>query len=206
MQLRWHNQPLYFRYNFITGQTTYILEDASTELKRFLKNIIDRTSKPQPGNGNNHNTHPFSALIMIMFNTLSKHNIELEELTRRLLWIEKTMIEGSIFEVTDAKQFANYTQMLHKLSRKVIYHEQSTARNISNIENLIRDHERLLRDKDPAHIDTSSHERIQDALFCLRDFISQRMRRLQSFKQRTQNFITLVSPPSLAYIEKNKEK
>lgn len=202
-KLSWNNCSLYFRYNFLTGQTTCILDDPELGLRRFLQHASQRLALLDPILSPDmkmqiQRQHPFNILVLIMYNVLSGRNEEITKLTRRLVWIEKKLIEGSIFEVTDSRQFTTYTHVLHKLSRRFIFLEQHTTRNMSMIENLLRDHERLWHKSKDIHgklIDESSHERVQDALLCLRDFITQRSRILQSFKQRAQNFIALVSMP-----------
>ncbi|KAL1984899.1 hypothetical protein VTN96DRAFT_8558 [Rasamsonia emersonii] len=187
-----HNyEPLYFRYNVVTGQTTYILLDARCERRELLHALGEKLSTST-------RLHPFSLQTVILFSVLSTRTTEIDNLFRRLLWIESQLQEGSIFEITDSEKFARYIQLLHKMARSLITLEHNNQRDRSNVDRLLRDHTRLWklsRVYPGAHkhsIDVRSHERVRDNLLCLRDFCTDRERQILTLQRRTQDFITLL--------------
>ncbi|KAL1968633.1 hypothetical protein VTN77DRAFT_1459 [Rasamsonia byssochlamydoides] len=192
MVLQHKYEPLYFRYNVVTGQTTYILLDAKRERRELLHALGEELSSCYA------NLHPLALQTVILFHALSTRTAEIDNLFRRLLWIETQLQQGSIFEITDSEKFAKYIQLLHRMSRTLITLEHSNQRDQSNVDRLLRDHARLwkmtriypgaLRHR----IDSRSHERVRDNLLCLRDFCLDRERQILNLRRRTQDFITLL--------------
>ena len=101
-----------------------------------------------------------------------------------------------IFKIADSDQFPRPIQLLHKLSGNLITLEQSTQRDISNIDHLLRDRTRLWnltrRHSNAVPIDGHSHEQIRDDLLHLQDFCDNRHWRIQNLRQGTHSFITLL--------------
>jgi hypothetical protein len=185
------SEPMYSRYNLVTGQTIFVILDSHREVKDRISEIEGALQYEQS------RLHPFALHIAVMFYAMSLGTGRMEKVLKRLLSIEKRLLEGSLFEVTESGQFARYTQTLHEMSRWLITFESKVERDVSNIENLLGDHERLLKSisdaKGPTHLfDLRAHERIKDGLRCLREKCLDRARRARNLKQRTQNFITLV--------------
>jgi Mg2+ and Co2+ transporter CorA len=185
------HEPLYFRYNLITGQTTYVLLNAKRDLRELLIALGNWFA-----NGSYPKLHPLALQTVIMFNVLSTCNPEIETLTKHLVRMETQLRQGSIFEITKSQQFSRYIQLLHNMSRKLITLEHGNQRDASNIDNLLRDLNRLWRlvKRHPGatRIDIYSHERTRDSLFSLRDLCRDRARRILNLKQRTQGLITLL--------------
>jgi hypothetical protein len=191
MVLQYNYEPLYFRYNVITGQTTYILLDGKRERRELLhalgKRLLETSHSP---------LHPLTLQTVILFTALSTRTREIDNLFRRLLWVETQLQQGSIFEITDTEKFAKYIQLLHKMSRALITLEHANQRDRSNVDHLLRDHTRLwkLTKVYPGaqRIDHRPHERVRDNLLCLRDFCTDRERQILNLRRRTQDFITLL--------------
>jgi hypothetical protein len=165
MMLHHKYESLYFRYNATTGQTTYILLDTKRE-RRDLLNALGKRLETS-----HSKLHPFALLTVIIFTALSTRTREINNLFRRLLWIETQLQQGSIFEITDSEEFAKYIRRLHAMSRELITLEHNNQRDRSNVDHLLRDHARLwkLTKKYPGAqlIDHRCHERTRDNLLCL---------------------------------------
>ena len=207
MVLQHQYEPLYFRHNLTTGQTTYILLDP----KGDLRDLIHGLEKGLRGSARQclctdpsastcdcwTALHPFALQTSILFHVLSARTTEIDNLVRWLLWIETQLHQGLIFEITDSDKFSKYIQLLHKMSRNLITLEHSNQRDESNIEHLLRDHSRLGRlaqhyEDGAASVTVEAHERVRDDLLNLRDFCEDRHRRILNLRQRTNNFITLL--------------
>jgi Mg2+ and Co2+ transporter CorA len=118
----------------------------------------------------------------------------MNSLIKWLLWIERQLHQGSIFELNGSELFSRYIQLLHKMSRNLITLEHNNQRDASNIGHLLRDHERLgqMARRHGTNIDHASHERVRDDLFTLRDLCDGRHRRILNLQRRTSNYITLL--------------
>ncbi|KAI9926999.1 hypothetical protein MW887_003380 [Aspergillus wentii] len=188
MFIQHESEPLYFRYNLTTGQTLYILLNPRSELRRQLKSL---TARLPPST-----LHPFALHTAILFHTLSSCRTQIDNIVKWLLWIETQLHQGSLFEIADADRFSRYIQLLHKMSRSLITLEHSTQRDESNINHLLRDHERIWdlsqKHTDSVTLDASMHDRIGDDLRCLRGFCEDRQRHILNLRQRTHSFITLL--------------
>ncbi|KAK2765206.1 hypothetical protein FQN54_008905 [Arachnomyces sp. PD_36] len=207
MVLQHQYEPLYFRHNLTTGQTTYIILDP----KGDLRDLIHGVNKALRESGSPctcpeasvcicnrwAGLHPFALQSSILFFVLSARTTEIDNLVKWLLWIETQLHQGSLFEITDSEKFSKYIQLLHKMSRNLITLEHNNQRDASNIDHLLRDHARLGRlakrySNGAVCTEVGSHERVRDDLLALRDFCEDRHRRILNLRQRTNNFITLL--------------
>lgn len=194
MRLSHEYEPLYFRYNPITGQTTYVLPNATLENRNILNSIGQHLSTSPP------KMHPFTVHTVILSQTLSSRSKEIDDLYRRLLWIENQIYQGSIFQDTNSERFTRYIQLSHKLSRNLITLEHRTQRDRSHIDRLLRDLDRLWKlaykhcpDKsDDSYIDSATHERVRDCFLCLKDSALDRERQIINLQRKTQIFVTLL--------------
>ncbi|KAI9768405.1 MAG: hypothetical protein M1839_004122 [Geoglossum umbratile] len=187
-----HAEPCYSRYNLKTGQTTFVILDSQPSFRTQVSALEEAVKSPSP------RLHPFTLHIAVIFHALSLGTSRMENVLKRLLAIEKRLLEGSLFEITESDQFSKYTQILHEMSRSLITLESRTERIVANIENLLSDHEKILKvvsagnGKGMFPLDLKAHERIGDGLRCLKDRCFDRARRARNLKQRVQNFITLL--------------
>jgi hypothetical protein len=184
-------EPVYSRYNLVTGQTIFVILNGQPEIRDLISEVGDMLRPEEP------KLHPFALHIAIMFYAISFGTGRMEDVLKRRLAIEQRLLEGSLFEITESEQFTKYTQTLHEMSRSLIRLESKVERDVANIENLLRDHERLLRlisdaDRAVLPLDIRDHGRMKDGLYCLRDRCFDRARRARNLKQRVQNFIALV--------------
>lgn len=203
MKLHHQYESIYFRYNFLTGHTLYILPKSKPDLRDLIQAIgdkferssqdllsaekLDIGEKSQP-------LHPLTLHSVVMLYVLSSRNTELNNLVKWLLWIETQLHQGSIFEVTGSDRFSRYIQLLHNMSRKLITLEHNNQRDASNIGHLLRDHERLgrLADLHGTYLDRTTHQRVCDDLLMLHDLCDDRHRRILNLQRRTSNFVTLL--------------
>jgi hypothetical protein len=194
MRLHHEYEPLYFRYNTTTGQTTYVLPNATLEHRNLLNSIGLTLSKSPP------KMHPFTLHTVILSQTISARSKEIDDLYRRLLWIEHQIYQGSIFQDTNSERFTRYIQLSHKLSRNLITLEHRTQRDRSHIDRLLRDLDRLWKlankhrpkKSDDSYIDISTHERVRDSLLCLKDSALDRERQIINLQRKTQIFVALL--------------
>ncbi|KAJ5833410.1 hypothetical protein N7474_001721 [Penicillium riverlandense] len=204
MKLRHQYEPIYFRYDFLTGHTLYILPKSKGDLRDLIHAIGERfkgssqeRSRVEELPGNFKQEEPLHPLILhsvVMFYILSSRNAELENLIKWLLWIETQLHQGSIFEVTGSERFSRYIQLLHKMSRNLITLEHNNQRDASNINHLLRDHERLgrLAELHGTDLDHTTDQRVRDDLLMLHDLCDDRHRRIMNLQRRTNNFVTLL--------------
>ncbi|CRG86354.1 hypothetical protein PISL3812_03359 [Talaromyces islandicus] len=194
MRLSHEYEPLYFRYNPVTGQTTYVLPNATLENRSLLNSIGQYLSKSAP------EMHPFTMHTVILSQTLAARSKEIDDLYRRLLWIEHQIYQGSIFQDTNSERFTRYIQLSHKLSRNLITLEHRTQRDGSHIDRLLRDLDCLWKLENVYHsnkskdsyIDSSIHERIRDCFLCLKESALDRERQIINLQRKTQIFVTLL--------------
>lgn len=185
-------ESLYFRHNITTGQTTYMLPNASREYRGLLHSVGSRFSERAS------RMHPFSLHAVILFQSLAARSAQIDDLYRRLLWIETQIYQGSIFQGTDSEKFIRYIQLSHKLSRNLITLEHRNERDRSHIEKLLEDHKRLRRlikqssPNPPKQIDMNTHEHVRDSLLSLKDLAHDQDRQIVNAQRKTQLFITLL--------------
>ncbi|KAF3405568.1 hypothetical protein DPV78_002723 [Talaromyces pinophilus] len=185
-------ESLYFRHNIMTGQTTYILPNASREYRGLLHTVGRRFSERVSS------MHPFSLHAVILFQSLAARSVQIDDLYRRLLWIETQIYQGSIFQGTDSEKFIRYIQLSHKLSRNLITLEHRNERDRSHIDKLLDDHKRLrklIKQSSPNsqhHIDINTHEHVRDSLLSLKDLAHDQDRQIVNAQRKTQLFITLL--------------
>lgn len=153
----------------------------------------DQTERPR--------LHPFTVHLLFMYSFIRKRNLALDTGLRRLVAAEHKLLWNSLPEraTMRAEESKAELQSLHDLSQGWIVLEHYNNREQSTIDNLLRDLDRLRAEttKIPASypIDLETHERIKDALLCLKDFYKDRGGRLNNRKQRVQNLIALVGIP-----------
>ncbi|KAH8695269.1 hypothetical protein BGW36DRAFT_382415 [Talaromyces proteolyticus] len=194
MWLEHQYEPLYFRYNSVTGQSTYMLSNATRENRDLLNSVGLHLAESPP------KMHPFTLHTVILSQTLATRTSEIDDLYRRLLWIETQIYRGSIFQDTNSERFTRYIQLSHKLSRNLITLEHRNQRDTCHIDRLLQDHARLWKmttrqrpkGSDECYIDAPGHERVRDSLLCLKDFAADRERQIINLQRKTQIFITLL--------------
>lgn len=197
-------EPIYFRFNLFTGNALYILPKSKGDV-RDLIHAVGESFKAPVCKGScveempcrctqGQQLHPLGLHLVVMFQVISSRNSEMSSLIKWLLWIERQLHQGSIFELNGSELFSRYIQLLHKMSRNLITMEHNNQRDASNIEHLLRDHERLGRmaKKHGTNIDHASHGRVRDDLLTLRDLCDGRHRRILNLQRRTSNFVTLL--------------
>ncbi|KAJ5090555.1 hypothetical protein N7532_009239 [Penicillium argentinense] len=203
MKLHHQYEPIYFRYDSVTGHTLYILPKSKRDLRDLIHELGERfrgvSSEFLPNEqldicNHNEPLHPLSLHSVVIFYVLLSRNTELNNLIKWLLWIETQLHQGSIFEVTGSDRFSRYIQLLHKMSRKLITLEHNNQRDASNIGHLLRDHKRLgkLAEMQGSYLDPTTHQRVCDDLLMLHDLCDDRHRRILNLQQRTSNFVTLL--------------
>ena len=189
-------QPLYFRYNLCTGQSTYLLasqEGIPSPTEWIQVDRRDQTERPR--------LHPFTVHLLLMYSFIRKRNLALDAGLRRLVAAEHNLLWDSVPDrpTMGAEENKAELQSLHDLSQAWIVLEHYNDREQSTIDNLMLDLDRLLAEttKLPASypVDLETHERIKDAFLCLKDFCKDRGGRLKNRNQRVQNLIALVGVP-----------
>lgn len=203
--MKLHNQyePIYFRYDSVTGHTLYILPESKRDLRDLVHAIGERLKRSSEEclsvrrRGiwkQNMALHPLTLHSVVMFYVLSSRNTELDNLIKWLLWIETQLHQGSIFEVSGSDRFSRYVQLLHKMSRNLITLEHNNQRDASNISHLLRDHERVgrLAELHGTDLDRKMHQRVRDDFLMLLDLCDDRHRRIMNLQSRTSNFVTLL--------------
>lgn len=193
MRVQREYEPVYFRHNISTGQTTYILPNASREYRHLLHTVGKRFSASPS------KMHPFTLHAVILFQNLALRSEAIDDILRRLLWIETQIYQGSIFQGTESEKFTKYIQLSHKLSRNLITLEHRNQRDRSHIEKLLSDHKRLFtvlkqlhNSKRHVQMDISTHEHVRDSLLSLRDSAYDQDRQIINAQRKTQLFITLL--------------
>lgn len=204
IDIRHQQEPVYFRFDFLTGNTLYILPKSSGDLRDLIHAIgesfkgISANSMgfevQQESCNQKESLHPLVLHLVIMFYVLSTRNTELNDLIKWLLSIETQLFQGSIFEETRSDRFSRYIQLLHKTSRDLITLEHNNQRDASNIAHLLRDHGRLgrLAEVHGTELDHKAHQRIHDDLVMLHNLCDDRHRWIMNLQRRTSNFITLL--------------
>ncbi|KAJ5612126.1 hypothetical protein N7510_005320 [Penicillium lagena] len=204
MKLRHQYEPIYFRYDPLTGHTFYILPKSKGDLRDLIYAISERfkgSSQKSPCveeqlgiSKHGEPLHPLILHSVVIFYVLSSRNTELNNLIKWLLWIETQLHRGSIFEVTGSDRFLRYIQLLQKMSRNLITLEHNNQRDASNIGRLLRDHERLgqLAELHGTDLDRTTHQRVRDDLLMLHNLCDDRHSQIMNLQRRTSNFVTLL--------------
>lgn len=189
-------QSLYFRYNLCTGQSTYLLASQNGNLSPTEWIQLDR-----PDQTERLRLHPFTVHLLFMYSFIRRRSLAIDSGGRRLTAAEHNLLWDSIPDkaAMGAEEKKAELQSLHHLLQAWIVLEQYNNRELSTIDNLLRDLDRLRErtNKLPASypIDLETHESMKDAFLCLRDYCKDRGGRLNNRKQRVQNVIALVSLP-----------
>ena len=192
------HHPVYCRYSYLTGRTTYLISRAKPP------NLSALPSTPTP------RFHPFTIHLTLLAEELETRTEDMKNRLTDMLAVEKRFLENPSMGTLRADVLKQDVQALHQLERYFIVSAHRTGRDLSNITNLLRDLDRFARvykagvkaKAGYAHLDLHLHERIKDAFLSLKDACSNILRRLQWRRQRVQNFIALVrlQPPSRPYI------
>ena len=188
-------QPLYFRYDLCTGQSTYLLTSQEDNLSPTSWLQIDGS-----GGTERPRLHCFSIHLLLMYSLISKRNLHLDCGLRRLVAAEYNLLwEPVPNKDMGPEETKAELQSLHDLSQAWIVLQHYNKREQSTIDNLLRDLDRVSKKSSEVQcrhpIDPDAHERLKDAFLCLKDFCEDRPGRLNNRKQRVQNLIALVSIP-----------
>jgi hypothetical protein len=180
------HEPVYFSYNFGTGQTTYLLSKATLP----DLSTINRDGLPR--------LHPFTVHLVLLSEEITDRMRPMAETLDKVLDVETRLLEVSLPDRLSATMIKNDLRDLHAISRLLIVCQHRTGRDLSNIENLLRDLDRLEREvkRHPSEyypLDMAIHERVKDAFACLQDACKNIDRRLENRKLRVTNLIALVS-------------
>jgi hypothetical protein len=191
MRVEREYESVYFRHNISSGQTTYILPNTSREHRYLLHSISQKLS------GRVCQMHPFTLHAVVLFQSLAARSAAIDDILRRLLWIETQIYQGSIFQGTESEKFIQYIQLSHKLSRNLITLEHRNQRDTGLIEKLLDDHRRLWRltrqyPISNHYMDKRTHEHVRDSLLSLKDSAHDQHRQLINSERKTQLFITLL--------------
>ena len=186
--LKRRHEPVYSRYSFLTGQTTYLV---------VRSNPPNLSSLPS---GHVPRFHPFTIHLALLAEEIETRTQDIKDRLTDMLAIETRLIENPNMGELNADDLRKDVQALHKLERYFIVSVHRTGRDLSNINNLLRDLDRFARmykvgvtskaGYEP--LDMHLHDRIKDAFLSLRDACNNILRRLAWRRQRVQNFIGLV--------------
>ena len=179
------HEPVYFAYNFKTGYSTYLLSKADPpELS-----ILTRANLPR--------LHPFTAHLALLSHEIT---VRMQPMARKLdlmLSIEKRLLEQPLPAKLSANDLKKDLRKLHGMARLLIVCAHRTGRDLSNVESLLRDLDRVEKQVELHaeffEIDRNLHERVKDGLLSIRDSCINIDRRLENRRRRIENMIALVS-------------
>jgi len=179
------HEPVYFCYNLLTGQSTYLLSKATLP----DLSTLNRSNLPR--------LHPFTVHLALLSGEITTRMRPMAETLDKMLEIEKRLLEDPLPAKLGTTMLKSDLRGLHAISRLLIVCAHRTSRDLSNINNLLRDLDRL-EEKIQRHpeyfpLDATLHERVKDTLLSLRDACVNIDRRLENRKLRVQNLIALVS-------------
>ena len=176
-------EPLYFAYNFCTGRSIYLLShNVGPPNLRQSAHALDM--------------HPFSVHIALLYKEVEARSHAVARGLDAMLAIEQRWLEEPLLRTIDTYVIKTDLQSLHRVARLFITCEHRTARDLSHINKLVRDLDRLVA-KVSEHprfvrLDPYMHERIKDGFYSLRDSCENIVRRMQTRRMRVSNMINLV--------------
>ena len=178
------HEPVYFGYNFLTGQSTYLLSKATPpDLSKVAGAGLRRL-------------HPFTVHLVLLSSEITSRMTPMADTLDKMLDVEKRLLESHLPTFLSAKMLKTDLQNLHGISRLLIVCAHRTARDLSNLEKLLRDLERYEREiqRNPTYfpIDSYVHERMRDGFLSLQDACVNIDRRLENRMKRVSNLIALV--------------
>ena len=179
------HEPVYFAYNITTGHSTYLLSKANPP----KLSILSRGNLPR--------LHPFTVHLALLSHEITERMQPMARTLDRMLRIEKRLLELPLPTYLSANVLKADLQELHSMARLFIVCAHRTGRDLSNIDSLLRDLDRLRKQielrKDSLQLDQNLHERVRDGLLSLRDACINIDRRLENRRRRVANMIALVS-------------
>lgn len=176
-------EPVYFAYYFRTGRSIYLLsQDVEPSDLRQSAHALD--------------LHPFSIHLALFYNEVEARSHAVARGLDTMLAIERRWLEEPLLRTIDTYAIKMDLQSLHRVARLFITCEHRTARDLSHINKLLRDLDRLVA-KTSEHprfvrLDPYMHERIKDGFHSLRDSCENIVRRMQTRRMRVSNMINLV--------------
>ncbi|MCJ1377810.1 hypothetical protein MMC17_000906 [Xylographa soralifera] len=178
------HEPVYFAYNFQTGYSTYLLSKADPpELS-----ILSRGSLPR--------LHPFTVHLALLSHEITVRMRPMAQTLDRMLRIEKRLLERPLPANISANVLKSDLQELHGMHRLLVVCAHRTGRDLSNVESLLRDLDRLGKQvelhTEYFRIDHNLHERVRDGLLSIRDSCINIDRRLENRRRRIENMIALL--------------
>ncbi|MCJ1400918.1 hypothetical protein MMC11_004129 [Xylographa trunciseda] len=178
------HEPVYFAYNLNTGYSTYLLSKA--DLPEL--GILSRHNLPR--------LHPFSVHLALLSHEITHRMRPMAGTLDSMLSIEKRLLELPLPMNISADVLKEDLQKLHGMARLLVICAHRTGRDMSNIDNLLRDLDRVAKQtelhRDYIQIDHNLHERVRDGLFSLRDSCINIDRRLENRRRRVENMIALL--------------
>ena len=181
------HEPVYFGYNFRTGQSTYLLSKATPpDLSKVAGAGLRRL-------------HPFTVHLVLLSSEITARMIPMAETLDTMLDVERRLLESNLPTFLSAKMLKTDLQKLHGISRLLIVCAHRTGRDLSNLEKLLYDmkrYEREIQRNSTTYfpIDSYVHERMRDGFLSLQDACFNIDRRLENRMKRVSNLIALVSP------------
>ncbi|MCJ1420689.1 hypothetical protein MMC32_007048 [Xylographa parallela] len=178
------HEPVYFAYNFKTGYSTYLLSKADPpEL-----GVLSGANLPR--------LHPFTVHLALLSHEITVRMQPMAKTLDQMLGIEKRLLELPLPGNITANVLKSDLRTLHGMARLLIVCAHRTGRDLSNVESLLRDLDRM-RNQVELHteyfqIDHNLHERVRDGLHSLRDSCINIDRRLENRRRRIENMIALL--------------
>ncbi|MCJ1393336.1 hypothetical protein MMC18_006209 [Xylographa bjoerkii] len=178
------HEPVYFAYNFNTGYSTYLLSKADPP----QLSILGRVDLPR--------IHPFTVHLALLSHEITHRMQPMAGTLDRMLGIEKRLLELPLPANISANVLKADLQELHGMARLVVVCAHRTGRDLSNIDSLLRDLDRIGKQielhMNYFQIDNNLHERVRDGLLSLRDSCINIDRRLENRRRRIENMIALL--------------
>lgn len=178
------HQPIHFVYNVRTGRSVYLLCDVK------VPDLTAVTYAGQP------RLHPFSIYLALLQQEIWARVDPMAQGLAEMLRIERRLLDDPFPELITLDVLRKDIQNLHKITRVMILAENRTSRNLSNVNNLLFDLNRLKMQteshQEHVPLDPNLHERMNDGFLSLRESSTTILRRLKNRRERIANHIQLV--------------
>ena len=186
MQSKQLYEPVYFSYDLCKGRSTYLLSHS-----------IEPPNMTKPANI--MGLHPFSGHLAVLCKEVEARSYAVARGLDTMLAIEQRWLEQPLLRTIDTYVIKTDLQSLHRVARLFIACEHRTGRDLSHVDKLLQDLDRLMVEttKHPhfAQLNSYLHERTKDGFYSLKDSCENIVRRMQTRRMRISNLINLVSPP-----------
>ena len=186
------HQPVHYSYNFRTGHSVYLLCNVG---------VPDLTAVTYVGHPR---LHPFSIHLALLQQEIMARVQPMARGLADMLKIERRLLDDPLPELVSLNVLRKDIQDLHKIARSFILSENRVSRNLSNVNNLLLDLNRLkLRTEshqDYIQLDSTLHERVYDGFVSLREACTTILRRVKNRRERISNHIQLVSTTHIHHL------